>query len=125
MLNQRSSSAIVAVRDLARARTFYTDVLGLAVVEDSMGVLVFATGATHLVVYPSDEAGTNRANAVVWGCGGDLDAIVADLEAKGVVFEHYPGMDGVELHGNVHVGGGMRMVWFKDPDGNVLHLNSA
>lgn len=124
MLRNHNSSAIVAVSDLARARTFYGDVLGLELAEGGAeeGVLVYKTGATRLVVYQSDYAGTNRANAVVWGVGDDLDAIVAALEAKGAEFEHYPDIG--RLEGNVHVEGGAKLVWLKDPDGNILHLNS-
>ena len=123
MLKDHDSSAIVAVGDLDRARTFYGDVLGLELVEEEMeGVLVYRTGATRLVVYQSEYAGSNRANAVVWGVGKDLDAIVAALEAKGAAFEHYP--DVGRLEGNVHLAGGAKLVWLKDPDGNILHLNS-
>ena len=50
----------------------------------------FKTGNTFLVVYKSDYAGTNQANAVVWGVGEEIEAIIADLKAKGVTFEHYP-----------------------------------
>lgn len=123
MLKDRNSSAIVAVRDIARAREFYEGRLGLEVFDDSMGeVLTFRTGSTFLTAYVSEYAGTNRANAVVWGCGDDIDSIVADLEAKGVTFEHYPDIG--TLEGNVHVAEGARLVWLKDPDGNILHLNS-
>ncbi|PWG02897.1 VOC family protein [Sphingosinicella humi] len=124
MLKDHDSSAIVAVRDLGRARAFYGDVLGLELAEEGTeeGVLVYRTGATRLVVYASNYAGTNRANGVVWGVGGDLEAIVSALEAKGVAFEHYPDIG--RLEGNVHVAGGAKLVWLKDPDGNILHLNS-
>ncbi|MBN9071113.1 MAG: VOC family protein [Rhizobiales bacterium] len=122
---EKASSAIVAVSDIERARRFYSDTLGLELMQQGMeGVLVYKTGATHLVVYPSEFAGTNRANAVVWDCGADMDAIAADLRAKGVRFEHYE-MDGVTYKDGVHDADGFKMVWFKDPDGNVLHLNSA
>lgn len=122
MLKDKSSSAIVAVRDIERARDFYKDVLGLDLVGDSMGeVLMFKTGATSLVVYRSEYAGTNKANAVVWGVDDEIDAITARLKEKGVTFEHY---DGMKREGDIHVSGKMRMVWFKDPDGNVLHLNN-
>lgn len=124
MLKNKTSSAIIAVSDLARARGFYRDLLGLDLVEDGENVMVFRTGETHLVVYRSDEAGTNRANAVVWNAGDDLGPIVAALQAKGVAFEHYPGMDGVTLDGDVHWAGDFGMVWFKDPDGNILHINA-
>ena len=55
---------------------------------------------------------------------GARHEIVADLEAKGVAFEHYPQMPGVVLRGNIHHMGPMRLVWLKDPDGNILHLNN-
>ncbi len=125
MLKDQSSSAIVAVRDIERARDFYMNVLGLDLAGKAMdGVLGFRTGDTRLIVYQSKEGGTNRANAVVWSCGDEIDSILAELESKGVTFEHYPDMDGVRLEGNVHVAGPMKMIWFKDPDGNILHLTN-
>ena len=124
MLKDHDSSAILAVSDLGRARAFYGDTLGLKLDEEGTeeGVLVYRTGATKLVVYRSDFAGTNLANAVVWGVGGDLDSIVAALEAKGAAFEHYSDIG--RLEGNVHIAGPARLVWVKDPDGNILHINS-
>lgn len=124
MLKDHDSSAIVAVADLDRARRFYGDLLELEPAEggEEEGVVVYRTGATRLVVYRSDHAGTNRANAVVWGVGDALDSIVAALEAKGAAFEHYPEIG--RLEGNVHLADGMKLVWLKDPDGNILHLNS-
>jgi len=124
MLKDKDSSAIVAVSDIPRARVFYGETLGLESIDGNAEVLTFRTGATKLVVYRSPEAATNRANAVVWSCPEGLDEIVADLEAKGVAFEHYPQMPGVVLRGNVHHMGPMRLVWLKDPDGNILHLNN-
>ena len=126
MLKDRSSSAIVAVRDIEQARRFYGETLGLELADEGMkGVLVFKTGGTSLVVYPSDAAGTNKANAVVWGCADEFDAIAHKLKAKGIEFLHYPDAEGMQLSGDVHVAGGMKMVWFTDPDGNILHLNNA
>ena len=134
MLRDHDSAAIVAVSDMDRARDFYSTILGLELAsaggEGATGApLVYKTGAARLTVYPSQEAGTNRANAVCWRVGEDLDFIVADLAAKGVQFEHYPDIG--ELEGDVHVidgqgpnGADARLVWFKDPDGNILHLNN-
>lgn len=124
MLKDHSSSAILAVGDLDRARKFYGDTLGLELESESMDhVLTYKTGATHLNVYKSDFAGTNQANAVVWGVGDDIGAIVAALKARGVRFEHYD-MPDAALEGDIHVAGDMKTVWFKDPDGNILHLNN-
>lgn len=121
MLKNHDSAAIVAVTDIARAKDFYANILGLDLAEGDDDVMQFKTGATTLVVYKSDFAGTNKANAVVWGVGAEIEDIVATLKSRGVSFEHYEGM---ERRGDVHVAGDFRMVWFKDPDGNILHLNS-
>ncbi|MHB2263703.1 VOC family protein [Aliihoeflea sp. PC F10.4] len=122
MLKDRNSSAIVAVSDIARAKRFYADMLGLELIDDGMeGVMVFRTGDTHLVVYRSDTAGSNRANAVVWDVGGEIDAIAADLASKGVTFEHYPDIG--EFRDGIHHADEMKLAWFKDPDGNILHIN--
>ena len=121
MLKDIDSSAIVAVTDLSRARIFYSEKLGLDLRKDDDSVLSYRTGATTLVVYVSDYAGTNQANAVVWGVGAEFDAIIADLQAKGVAFEHY---DMMERRGDIHVAGHFKGVWFKDPDGNLLHINN-
>jgi len=121
MLSDIDSSAILAVADIGRARKYYTTILGLELIKDDGNVLQLRTGTTSLIVYVSEHAGTNQANAVVWGVGDQFDAIVADLQAKGVTFEHY---DTIERRGDVHVAGDFKAVWFKDPDGNLLHLNN-
>jgi catechol 2,3-dioxygenase-like lactoylglutathione lyase family enzyme len=122
MLKDLDSAAIVAVKDIARARQFYEQTLGLRLIRGDEHVLEFETGNSSLVVYVSDFAGTNRANAVVWGVGEQIEQIVVELAAKGIQFEHYKGM---ERNGDIHRAGNFRMVWFKDPDGNILHLNSG
>ena len=121
MLKDIDSSAILAVADRARARWFYSDILGLDLRQDDGNVLSYRTGATTLVVYVSDHAGTNKANAVVWGVGAQFDAIIADLQSRQVTFEHY---DMMERRGDVHVDGAFKAAWFKDPDGNLLHINN-
>lgn len=121
MFRDLSSAPIVAVRDLGRARRFYEETLGLKAKSESEDVLVYRTGATELAVYRSDAAGTNKANAVVWSADADFDAAVAELRAKGVVFEEYPEL-GMQMIDGVHADGDFRGAWFKDPDGNVLHL---
>jgi catechol 2,3-dioxygenase-like lactoylglutathione lyase family enzyme len=123
MLKDKDSSAIVAVKDIKAARSFYVDTLGLEPVQDDENMLVLKTGTTQLVVYVSDYAGTNKANAAVWGVGGEIDAIVAALRVKGVSFEHYPDMPG-EYRDGIHAMGDFKAVWLKDPDGNILHLNN-
>ena len=124
LLKDRPSSAIVAVSDLDRARRFYADTLGLEPADGSeQGVLAFRTGPTQLIVYQSELAGTNKANAVVWDGGAEFDAIVGQLRERRIVFEEYPEL-GMEIADGVHRAGEFKGVWFKDPDGNVLHIAS-
>jgi hypothetical protein len=58
---------------------------------------------------------------VTWTVGDEIDRIVKALRDKGVTFEHYD-MPGTKLEGDIHVGYGMKVAWFKDPDGNILNL---
>ena len=123
MLKDRDSSAIVAISDFDRARTFYRDTLGLTLVEEDAdsGMMNFRTGSTNLTVYRSAYAGTNKANAVTFAMKGDLVETVQALRNKGVMFEHYD-LPGLTLNGDIHEAGPVKLVWFKDPDGNILHL---
>ena len=121
MLRDKDSAAIVAVKDVETAKRFYRDVLELELTQDNGNVLEFRTGATALVVYVSEFAGTNKANAVVWGVGDEIEPIVARLRDKGVSFERFEGM---EFADGIHRDGAFRMAWFKDPDGTFLHLNN-
>jgi catechol 2,3-dioxygenase-like lactoylglutathione lyase family enzyme len=121
MLGKNNAVANLAVRDLDRARAFYTETLGLKQVDNEGDELVvLKSGDSMLNVYRSEYAGTNEATAVTWAVD-DIDAEVAALKGKGIFFEHYD-MPGLALEGDVHVGGGMKIAWFKDPDGNILNI---
>src|SRR2546430_948784 len=122
MLGDRDSMATVAVRDMAAAHKFYEGTLGLTRVANEGGeAFAYKTGASSLLVYRSQYAGTNKATAVTWRLGAQVDSVVLALKAKGVTFEHYD-MPGTTLEGDVHVSGKRRSAWFKDPDGNIHAL---
>ncbi|MDB5460398.1 MAG: glyoxalase [Caulobacteraceae bacterium] len=125
MLADMDAQATVPVKDLARARTFYEQVLGLTPVGgDAMrGVQGYRSGASTLVVYESQFAGTNQATAVTWSLGGQFDAVMRELKAKGVTFERYD-LPGIRMDGDVHVAAGSRVAWFKDPDGNIINIGN-
>ena len=121
MLGKRNAVANLAVSDLDRARDFYTGTLGLIEVDkEGDELVVLKSGDSVVNVYRSDYAGTNEATAVTWAVD-DIDAEVRDLKGRGVMFEHYD-MPGLALEGDVHVGGDMKVAWFKDPDGNILNI---
>ncbi|MER8485998.1 VOC family protein [Mesorhizobium sp. M1322] len=121
MLANSNATANLAVKDLARAKAFYEDVLGLTEVHNEGELMVYKRGDTSINVYQSKFAGTNKATAVTWMVGDEIDTIVKALKSKGVVFEHYE-MPGLNLEGDIHVGHGMKVAWFTDPDGNILNL---
>jgi catechol 2,3-dioxygenase-like lactoylglutathione lyase family enzyme len=122
MLGNINAVANLAVKDLAVARRFYEDTLGLSQVDaEGDEVIVYRSGNTRINVYRSQFAGTNQATAVTWQVGGDIERLAAALKAKGVRFEHYD-MPDTKLVGDLHVMGDMKVAWFKDPDGNILNL---
>lgn len=124
MLQEIDATAMLAVHDLDVARAFYA-VLEFGLQEDGeTGILSFESGRTPVAIYVSDHAGTNRANALAWAVGAAFDDIVAALRDRGVAFEHYD-LPGLTLEGDVHVTDGFKAAWFKDPDGNVLHVNNG
>ncbi|HYI49080.1 MAG TPA: VOC family protein [Allosphingosinicella sp.] len=121
MLGTHNAVANLAVGDLDRARDFYTGTLGLVEVDNEGDeLIVLKSGDSVVNVYRSEYAGTNKATAVTWQVD-DIEAEVAGLRAKGVAFEHYD-MPGLTLEGDVHSGYGMKVAWFKDPDGNILNI---
>ena len=124
MLSDKEAIATVAVKDLKAAAAFYEGKLGLKETSrEGDEVIAYRCGSSVLNVYRSEYAGTNKATAVAWAVGDDIDDVVRALKAKGVVFEHYD-MPGMKLEGDVHIGGDMKVAWFKDPDGNILNIVS-
>ncbi|MCY1165416.1 MAG: VOC family protein [Pseudomonadota bacterium] len=122
MLANRNAMATIAVRDMAAAKKFYEEQLGLTPLESGQaGVLSYQSGTATVVVYVSQFAGSNQATACTWAVGSEFDNILKALKAKGVVFEHYD-MPGMTRQGDAHVAGDYRGAWFKDPDGNILHI---
>ena len=123
MLGNKDASANIAVKNLDIARQFYEGTIGLKPVGgEGDEVIVFRSGNSTINVYRSDYAGTNKATAVTWMLD-DIEGAVSALKAKGVKFEHYD-MPDMTRKGDVHIGGDMKVAWFKDPDGNILNIAS-
>jgi catechol 2,3-dioxygenase-like lactoylglutathione lyase family enzyme len=124
MLSDKDAMATIAVKDLAAAQKFYEGKLGFKKVGPDDGeALTYKSGKSTLVVYRSEFAGTNKATSATFGVGGDFDAIVKTLKGAGIAFEHYD-MPGGKREGDVHRFGDFKAAWFKDPDGNIIHINN-
>jgi catechol 2,3-dioxygenase-like lactoylglutathione lyase family enzyme len=125
MLADRDAAANLAVKDLKVAKAFYEGTLGLKPVgREGDHLVAYRSGVATLLVYKSQYAGSNKATAVTWTVGNELEEIVRKLKAKGVAFEHYD-LPGMTRKGDLHVAGDMKAAWFKDPDGNILNLVSG
>ena len=125
MLGTTDATAMLAVRDIETATTFYRDTVGLRPNGfEQDGMAGFTSGTTPILLYESEFAGTNQANALAWSVGDDFDRTVDELRSRGVTFEHYE-LPGLTLEGDIHVADGFKGVWFRDPDGNILHVNGG
>jgi catechol-2,3-dioxygenase len=124
MLGDKDAASNVAVKNLETAKKFYEEILGLTPVgTEGEEAVVFKSGNSTVYVYKSQYAGTNKATAISWVVGENVEGVVQQLKAKGVTFEHYV-MPGVTRNGDVHVTDDMKIAWFKDPDGNILNITS-
>ena len=124
MLASKNAMATIAVKDLAVAKNFYQQVLGLSPADiEQSGVLTLRSGKSTIVVYESQFAGTNRATSATWGVGDEMGSVVQSLRKAGVVFERYE-MPGFSFDDGVYIAGDFKAAWFKDPDGNILHINN-
>jgi catechol 2,3-dioxygenase-like lactoylglutathione lyase family enzyme len=124
MLGNKDAVSNIAVKNLETAKKFYVETLGLTQVgAEGQEVIILKSGNSTVYVYQSQYAGTNKATAVTWVVGDDVEDLVQQLKAKGIAFEHYD-MPGLKREGDVHVAGDMKVAWFKDPDGNILNIIS-
>ena len=119
MLKDRRMHSTIPVSDLERARTWYADKLGLEPVEESPGGLFYeCAGGTKFLLFPSPSAGTAKNTAAGWAVP-DIEAEVAELRGRGVVFDEYD-TPALKTVGGIATTGPVRAAWFKDSEGNTL-----
>jgi catechol 2,3-dioxygenase-like lactoylglutathione lyase family enzyme len=115
-------SCMLPVKDLARARRFYEDALGLEPLGAKPdGKFVYRCGGTELALFPKPE-GTKAEHTALSFRVADIGRAVAALQSRGVRFADYdlPGLKTVE---HVCVLGSEKAAWFEDPEGNILCLH--
>ena len=121
MLSNAPIRAYIPARDVARARSFYEQKIGLAPKEEFAGGVIYECGGNEVFLYPTSNAGTSKASQAFWQVG-DVEAEVAALKARGVVFEEYD-IPGVTMTNSIATGGGAATAWFKDTEGNILAIS--
>lgn len=111
-----------SVNDIAKAKEFYTETLGLVVEDETMGLRLGLPGGGTLFLYEKGDhqpATYTMLNFVV----DVIDTAVDALTAKGVQFEHYEGelqTDEKGIARGAAIGRGPDIAWFKDPAGNII-----
>lgn len=120
--------AIVPVTDVEAAIPFYEGTLGLELQERRDDLpenreAEFRAGQGTLLLYESVGAGKSR-HTVAGFRVDDIDSTVADLRERGVEFEEYD-LPEIKTEGGVAAVGDVRAAWCRDPDGNLLAIESV
>lgn len=122
MLKDREAFSSYSVNDVAAAKAFYGDTLGLTVTDDEMGGLMVHLAGTQLYLYPKTDhqpATFTVLNFIV----DDIDDAVKTLTDKGITFEHYDGMTGEDgIARGLAAHRGPDIAWFKDPAENIISV---
>jgi catechol 2,3-dioxygenase-like lactoylglutathione lyase family enzyme len=128
MLADAQVSTRLPAKDLERARRFYSEKLGLDPIEERPGGLRYQCGESYFALFESAGSASGTHTQMAWEVD-DIEATVAALRARSVVFEEYDAPDlktrnGVaDITGNYPSKGvGERGAWFRDSEGNLLSL---
>ena len=122
MLKNAEIVPYIPVSNVARAREFYEKKIGLQPKEEYAGGVIYeCSNGSWVFMYPSQNAGSNKASTAFWEVD-DVEAEVAELKARGVVFEDYD-FGSIKTVNNIATGGGARTAWFKDTEGNTLAVS--
>jgi predicted enzyme related to lactoylglutathione lyase len=121
MLQDADAVAMLPARDLDRAREFYSDKLKLTAEREIAGAMMYRCGnGSHFFVFQSEGAASGTHTQINFMVS-DIEAEVADLKAREVVFEEYdaPGYRTVDGIADIGIA---KVAWFKDSEENLLGL---
>jgi catechol 2,3-dioxygenase-like lactoylglutathione lyase family enzyme len=123
-LKDSKVAARLPAQDLDRARAWYAEKLGLEPSDERPGGILYRMGGCEFALFAS-SGGPSGEHTQMGFEVEDVDAVVAELRDRGVVFEEYEGFteDGIaEIEGNYPSkrSRGERAAWFRDCEGNML-----
>jgi predicted enzyme related to lactoylglutathione lyase len=122
MLQSSPMYAYIPAKDVARARRFYEQKVGLKPKQEIAGGVVYEfADRTACFLYPTPNAGSSRASQAFWQVA-DIEREVAELKGRGVTFENYDIPDGEKSPSGVVTAGGAKAAWFKDSEGNIMAI---
>ncbi len=111
-----------SVNDLAAAKAFYGQTLGLEVEDSPAGLMLRITGGNGTLIYPKDDH-TPATYTILNFPVDNIDHAVDELTSKGVTFERYANMtDETGIARGIATKQGPDIAWFKDPAGNILSV---
>ncbi len=120
MLSDLEIHATIPATDLERARKFYESKLGFGAPTVAPGGLVFQCKNSWFLLYQTSFAGTAKHTLAGWETK-HIEKEVADLRARGVVFEEYD-LPGLKTVNGIATTGSNKAAWFKDTEGNILGI---
>ncbi len=126
MLKDSEVFSSFSVNDLAAAKEFYSQKLGLDVSEDEMGLKLNVVQTNPVMIYTKADHVPATFTILNFSVS-DINAAVSELASNGVTFEQYDWGNGAKtdekgiMHGKA-AGQGPDIAWFKDPAGNVLSV---
>jgi predicted enzyme related to lactoylglutathione lyase len=121
MLQHSPIVPYIPASDIPRARKFYEEKVGLVPREEVAGGVVYeCAGGSWIFLYQSVGAGTSTASQAFWQVK-DVEAEVAELKKRGVVFEEYD-MPGMKTVNGIATMDGAKGAWFKDSEGNIFAI---
>ena len=124
MLGTSDLTALVGSVRFDEARAFYQDTLGLTLLSEDPFAAVFDAHGTMLRLSRVGEFAPVPFAVLGWGVS-NIEEAIDGLADRGVAFERYEGMEQDERGIWTVPGAGVRIAWFKDPDGNTLSLTEA
>ena len=124
MFKAKAAFSGFSVNDLAKAKEFYTNTLGLKVDDEGVGLRLHLPGGVTVFAYPKDDH--QPATFTILNFEVDnIDEAVDELANRGVRFEHYeagPKTDEKGILRGREQNMGPDIAWFRDPAGNILSV---
>ena len=117
----KEAQTVLPASDLSRARAFYHDVFDFDPAEEREGMLMYRPQMGSVFsIYETPNAGTAK-NTQMCFVTDDLDAEMAALRQRGLVFEDYD-LPGLKTVDGIAEMDGERAAWFRDSEGNFICL---
>jgi catechol 2,3-dioxygenase-like lactoylglutathione lyase family enzyme len=112
-----------SVNDIAAAREFYGQTLGLDVTEANGMLTLHLAGENKIIVYPKPNHIAATFTILNFPVpAGQLEKVVKEMQSQGVKFEVYTDGPLQTDDSGIFRKGGPLIAWFKDPAGNFLSV---